>query len=89
MDMDTEAVQNIRKRLNLTQAQFGQLFGIHPMTVSKWERGELSPSNYQKALMMEFSKAAKEKQVRSTLAGVLIGMGIAAALLLLLNAAKK
>lgn len=87
--MDTETVQNVRKRLNLTQAQFGQLFGIHPMTVSKWERGELSPSDYQKALMMEFAKAAKEKQVRNTLAGVLIGMGIAAALLLLLNAAKK
>lgn len=87
--MDTTAIVGTRKRLNLTQARFGELFGVHPMTVSKWERGELKPSEYQETLMKEFSTAAKDKQVRDTLTGVLIGMGVTAAILLLLNAAKR
>jgi len=79
----------LRKVLNLSQAQFGNLFGVHAMTVSKWERGVLTPTDYQKALMAEFIKASKEKEVRETVGTVLIGAGIAAALLLLLKYAKK
>lgn len=84
-----EGIHKIRRNLNLTQAQFGQLFGIHPMTVSKWERGELVPNDYQASLMTEFDKAAKDKKVRDTLVSVLIGAGIVAALLLLLQSARK
>jgi len=87
--MRPESIQKIRGNLNLTQAQFGQLFGIHPMTVSKWERGELIPNAYQVSLMTEFDKAAKNKKVGDALAGVLIGAGIVAALLLLLQSARK
>ena len=87
--LKAEAIFKIRRNLNLTQAQFGQLFGIHPMTVSKWERGELAPNDYQVSLMTEFDKAAKDKKVRDTLVGVLIGAGIVAALLLLLQSARK
>jgi len=79
----------LRKILNLSQAQFGNLFGVHAMTVSKWERGVLVPSDYQKALMEEFIKASKKKEVRDTVGTVLIGAGIAAALLLLLKYAKN
>ena len=77
------------KSLDLTQPQFGQLFGVHPMTVSKWERGQLKPNPYQVSLMEEFKRAAKNKRVKDTLVGVLVGAGIAAAVLLLLQAAKK
>lgn len=82
-------IAKIRKSLGLTQANFGQLFGVHPMTVSKWERGELEPNPYQASLMNEFKQSAKNKRVTATLTGVLIGAGIAAALLLLLSAARK
>ena len=52
-------ISELRSKLGLSQAQFGQLFGVHPMTVSKWERGILKPTDYQLVLMAEFEKAAK------------------------------
>ncbi len=33
----------IRKRLNLSQAEFGELLGVAGNTVARWERGELVP----------------------------------------------
>lgn len=82
-------VSKLRSKLGLSQAQFGNLFGVHPMTVSKWERGILNPTDYQLALMMEFEKAAKRKEVRDTIGAVLVGAGIAAALYLLLKNSRK
>lgn len=55
------------------------------MTVSRWERGKLPPNAYQDALMAAFDQAARANEVRDTLKGVLVGAGIAAALLLLLK----
>lgn len=78
-------VAHLRKKLSLSQAQFGNLFGVHPMTVSKWERDILRPTDYQLALMMDFEKAAKKKEVQETIGAVLVGAGIAAALYLLLK----
>ncbi len=87
--MNKESIAELRGRLGLNQMEFGNLFGVHPMTVSKWERGTLSPNHYQLALMNEFLRAARSKEVRETLGAVLVGAGIAAALLLLLNNAKN
>ena len=89
MLMTNSEISALRARLNLGQPEFGNLFGVHPMTVSKWERGLHQPNAYQQVLMSEFSKAAKDKKVRETLGAVLIGAGIAAALLLLLQHARK
>ena len=83
--MTKRDIVELRKRLGLNQSAFGNLFGVHPMTVSKWERGTLSPNAYQLALMQEFSQSAKSKEVRDTIGAVLIGAGIAAALYLLLK----
>lgn len=83
--MQPEGIADLRKRLGLNQMEFGNLFGVHPMTVSKWERGALSPNNYQLALMQDFAKAAKSKEVQETIGAVLVGAGIAAALYLLLK----
>lgn len=63
------------------------------MTVSKWERGESStaPGPYHLALMAEFEKAAASKEaaaVKDALGALLVGAGIAAALFLVLQAAK-
>lgn len=74
--------------MGLSQPEFGQLFGVHPMTVSKWERGLLAPNEYQSALMREFQKAVKDEKARQAVKTVLVGAGIAAALLLLLEAGK-
>ena len=78
-------IQKLRKDLRLSQSEFGNLFGIHSMTVSKWERDVLRPNPYQFAVMEEFRKASKTDSVAETLSAVLIGAGVAAALYLLLK----
>ena len=87
--MSPSQIAQLRSRLNLSQPQFGQLFGVHPMTVSKWERGLIPPNSYQQALLAEFGKSAKAKEVNETLGAVLVGAGIAAALYLLLKYSQK
>ena len=85
--MDPLEISGLRQSLGLSQAEFGQLFGAHAMTVSKWERGILRPSAYQFALMHQFkttadAKAGKDKQ---ELKNLLVGAGVVAALLWLLS----
>lgn len=85
--MDAAAIVGLRRSLGLSQVEFGQLFGAHAMTVSKWERGVLRPSAYQIALMQQFkatadAKAEKEKE---ELKNLLVGAGVVAALLWLLG----
>jgi DNA-binding transcriptional regulator YiaG len=84
-----EQILELRKKLGLTQAQFGKLFGAHPITVVRWESGEYQPNTHQIMLMENFEKSAQDKEVQKTLAGILIGAGVAAALFLLLKAAMK
>ena len=86
--MESYEIQSLRKRLRLNQPEFAQLFGVHPMTVSRWERGKLPPNAYQGALMTAFGEAARANEVGDTLKGVLVGVGIAAALFLLLSNAR-
>lgn len=38
--MDGTELRRIRKGLGLTQHQFGNLVGVHPRTVRKWEWGD-------------------------------------------------
>ena len=84
-------IPSLRKSLGLSQVEFGQLFGVHSMTVSKWERGVATPSAYQFALMQGFGRAAaaKKKQIQSELKRMLVGVGVVAALHLLLAAAAE
>lgn len=44
------SLAEIRKRLTLSQAELAELIGVHPMTVSKWERGQLKPNAWQRSL---------------------------------------
>lgn len=37
--MTADLVLDTRTALDLSQAQFAELLGVHEMTVSKWERG--------------------------------------------------
>lgn len=81
-------VKQLRTNLGLAQPEFGQLFGVHPMTVSRWERKALTPSPYQQALMSEFKKAAVKNKVEEELRSLLVADGVAAAIYFLLKLAN-
>ena len=81
----------LRTALGLSQVQFAQLFGVHFMTISKWERGVVAPSPYQTALMSQFAQtaAARQQQAQEVVKNLLVGAGVVAALAWLLNTAIK
>jgi len=80
-------VLTVRDRLGLSQAQLAQLLGVHPLTVSKWERSLLTPSTHQQTLLQSFRRAAKKPAIGETIAAVLVTAGVAVALYALLDAA--
>jgi len=82
-------IKSTRESLGLTQVQFAQLLGVHPITVSKWERNVSPPTPYQEALFQQFQFASKNKEITATLGGVLVGMGVIVALALLLKHLNK
>ncbi|MBX2988036.1 MAG: helix-turn-helix domain-containing protein [Bdellovibrionaceae bacterium] len=76
----------LRKALKLTQQEFAQLLGVHHMTASKWERGELKPTGYQLALMTDFRQVVeKNDNIPSILSAMLVGSSITNALFILLH----
>ena len=85
--MTATEVLAIRERLGLNQTQLAQLLGVHPLTVSKWERGLLSPSPHQETMLRSFRKAGKTPDIGEQVATALVTVGVAFALLLLLQAA--
>lgn len=81
-------IADLRQRLGFSQVQLAQLLGVHPLTVSKWERGLLSPSDHQSALLESFAKARKvNREVGGKAADALVAAGVVVALFLLLRAA--
>lgn len=56
--MRKDRIREVRQALGITQAQLGHLLGVHHLTVSRWERGQLTPSPYQSAFLFEFGVAA-------------------------------
>ena len=87
--MNASDIKKLRGQLGLNQAEFAQLAGVHPITVSKWERNEASPSAYQSALFEQFHEGARNQKVRETLKGILVGAGVIIALALLLSHLMK
>lgn len=85
--MQNIEITTLRRSLGLSQVEFGQLFDAHSMTVSKWERGLLRPTAYQIALMRQFQVTADAKQdlSREQVKNLLVGAGVVAALVWLLN----
>jgi molybdopterin-binding protein len=53
-----KSLKLLRERLNLSQKDLGELLGVHVMTVSKWERGVLEPSEHQKRILRALAEAA-------------------------------
>ncbi len=82
-------VREIRDRLGLSQAQFGQLLGSHWVTVSKWENGHVPLNPYQAGLIDRFGTAAEqgETDLGDAVKAALVTVGVVAAVYLLLKAA--
>ena len=82
-------IRDTREKLGLNQVEFAQIAGVHPITVSKWERSAARPTPYQNALFEQFREAAKNREVCETIKNVLIAAGVALALALLLRHLMK
>jgi len=87
--LNASGIRKLREQLGLNQVEFAQLAGVHPITVSKWERGEATPSAYQNALFEQFREGARSQIVRETLKGILVSAGVILALALLLSHLMK
>jgi len=42
--MKPSEIRSLREKLNLSQAVFGRLLNVPPVTILKWEHGERKPS---------------------------------------------
>ena len=83
--MNNLEIKALRESLDMGQVEFAQLFGMHPVTVSKWENGHAYPTSYQLALLNQFSAAARDNKIREDAKNVLVAAGVAFALALLLS----
>lgn len=52
-----------RTALGLSQPELASLIGVHQLTVSKWERGVLVPSDYQQKLLHAIRAGILEHKV--------------------------
>lgn len=87
--MNGPEIRTLRQKLSLTQTELGLLLGAHGVTVSRWESDAMRPTPYQSALLGEFRKAARKQAFDQTVKNLLVGAGIAAAILLLLKIASN
>jgi len=87
--MRTTEISETRRKLGLNQAEFAQIAGVHPITISKWERGASEPTTYHSALFEQFREAAKDGSIRKTIKNVLITAGVLVALAILLKHLTK
>ena len=56
----------LRTRLGLTQVQLAELTGVHPITVSKWERGVLMPGPHQQQILAALGHAGRANRTGAT-----------------------
>jgi molybdopterin-binding protein len=52
-------IKKLRAALGLGQAQLAALLGTHTMTVSRWERGVLTPGERHRRMLSVFAQAAE------------------------------
>ncbi|NBP83283.1 hypothetical protein EBU60_05420 [bacterium] len=55
--MSAERVSDVRSRMGYTQARLAALFGVHVITVWRWERGHLVPNATQDRLLAAIERA--------------------------------
>lgn len=84
-------IRQVRERLGLSQPEFGQLVGAHWVTVSRWERDEVTPPPYQQGLVEKFGEAAGRgnPDLGEAVKAAIVTVGVIAAVFMLLQAAFK
>ena len=88
--MTAAEVLSVRTELGLNQVQFAQLLGVHPLTISKWERGVNVVPPHQKAMLESFRQASAAKEsVGKDIAKLLVTAGAVMAILVLLETAFR
>lgn len=87
--MKAGLIRTVRKSFGFTQPEFSSLFGVHRMTVYKWERGTIIPSAFQNDLLRMFHAARSSDDVRTKLASILRERGRMTTLLVVLAAAQR
>ena len=88
--MTSEEVKKIRGNLKMTQQHLAQILGVHPITVSKWERGRISVPHYHGTLLTSFKEAhQKFPNIGPAVVEALMSGGISSALYCLLSTAYK
>lgn len=70
--MSSTEIIELRQNMGVSQAQFAQLFGIHPITVIRWEKGTATPTDYQKGLMESFKTASETPEAKEVALGAMI-----------------
>jgi len=60
--MDRKEVRRLRHRLGLTQLALAERIGVHPFTVSRWERGVVNVPEPTAQLLRLLAKARKPKK---------------------------
>lgn len=55
--MSAERVSSVRSKMGYTQARLATLFGVHVITVWRWERGHLTPNPTQERLLSAIERA--------------------------------
>ena len=61
-DVTPDVVRALRKRLKLTQVQFGEIFGMTSKKVSAWEHGKAEPTEEQKQKIQSLLKENNEQE---------------------------
>lgn len=78
----------LRKALYMTQSGLARLLGVHEMTVSKWERGELEPTAWQGEMLRVFARARdRDERVGKRAIGYMLEQGVPFALYKILSVA--
>lgn len=62
--MEPGQIKSIRKALGLTQEGFAKRIGVHKITVSRWERGEISPRGLALAALERLEGRVKAKKAQ-------------------------
>lgn len=79
MNWNPDDVKSMRRRLNLSQAEFAKLLGVDVRSVSRWENGESKPTGAAEAVMaglkekLDRDPDSTQKIVSAIAAAVAIG----------------
>lgn len=80
-----ENLREVREALGISQVVLAKLFGIHVMTVSRWECGVMEPHGIYPELIVQLSMASKKKDAGKRIGEALRQYGVSAGLRALLE----